>query len=175
MQYASLQDLGAQPAAMTEPVLDALRGQRLKMVARLAQADAAQDHIANLKRLSDEMVQRHAARHQVAAALARLKRDLALAAQRLDRLGLDQRHLPIRMAGLAERPFLPAIAIAEQSLAGDRLDFLDLSQVRALPLANINSFQPTLEHWLSFSLIQPTPGRAFALAKTTLRLAASVD
>src|SRR5439155_26100090 len=129
------------------------------MVARLAQAHAAQDHIANLKRLSDEMVQRHAARHQVAAALARLQPDLALVGQRLDRLGFNQRDFAIRMAGLAERPFLPAVAIAEQSLAGDRLHFLDLSQVRALPIANINSFQPTLEHWLSFSLIPPIHGR----------------
>src|SRR5437867_3844792 len=74
-KHAAGYHLGPQSAAMLQSLLDAAARQLLQMSARLAQPDAAQHDRADGERLADEMVERHAARQQVAASLERLERD----------------------------------------------------------------------------------------------------
>ena len=75
------QDLRAQSAAMAQALDDLASGQALQVIAWLAQANAAGFHIANLEIASHQMIQRHAARDQVAPRLARSQFDVVLALQ----------------------------------------------------------------------------------------------
>ncbi len=73
----------------------------LQVIARLAQADAANAHIADGKLPPYQVIQRDVASHDVAASITGSKLDLIVAPQRLNRLRLNQREFVIRL-GLVE-------------------------------------------------------------------------
>src|SRR5208282_5349473 len=57
----------------------------LQVIAGFTQADAANAHIADGKLPSHQVIQRHIARHDIAASVARSKLDVIVPPQRLNR------------------------------------------------------------------------------------------
>src|SRR5258708_6320725 len=70
-EHSALNYLGPQAAAVDQALLDTRAGQLLQMPARFAQADAAQNDRADREGMAHEMIERRAARQQVAASLGR--------------------------------------------------------------------------------------------------------
>ena len=105
---------------MRKPLQHPGLGELLQVGARLAQAVAAALGLAHHEAPADQVVEGEAARHDVAAGLPRPQFDAVLARERLDRLGLDQRDVPARLAILGERPAAREVAVALEPAAGDR-------------------------------------------------------
>src|SRR5262245_12112443 len=142
LQDAAADDLGPQPAAVQQPLLDAAQGGPFEVVARLAQPDAAEDGGADGEGAADEVVERHGPGEEVPPRPGRLQGEAALAGQGFERLALDERHF---LVGLAEAG-LPAVAVAGEADARDRLDPLDAEAVAALALREEDGQQLALEH-----------------------------
>src|SRR3990170_4975108 len=122
---AAADDVGAEAAAVDQPLLHLLVCQAGQVVAGLVEAEAAQHHLAGAELAADQVVQRDALRHDVATGLPRLDLRLVVALQRLDRLKLDERDLAAaaRRAGPAAGG--AEVAVAFESFAGDGAGLLD--------------------------------------------------
>src|SRR5262249_49611350 len=145
-QDAAAEDLGAQPAAVQQPLLDAGSSELLQVVARRAQPRAARHRVADGDLPAEEVVEGHAARHEVAPGLGGLQRDAVLAGQRLQGLALDERDLAVRRARLAERAGLLEVAVARHPLPRHGLDALDGLQLRPLRVPDADGDQTALKH-----------------------------
>jgi hypothetical protein len=97
----------------------------LEVHAGLAQARAAQDDLAYLELAVDQVVERHAEGDDVAPAVAGLDVDVVLVAQALERLALDEGHLPPRAGPLGIGAGLAEVAVPFEALAGHSLDRVD--------------------------------------------------
>src|SRR5438105_3832922 len=124
---------------MAQPVLDSLDGERFQMAARLAKAQATQDHLTDLKFLAHEMIERHAARYQVPPGSAWIKLDFAFAREALQCFDFDERNLPIGVARLAKGPLLPAIAIPVQPTPGDGPGLFQVMEILPLLFGEIDA------------------------------------
>ena len=91
----------------------------LQMIARLAQADAANAHIADGKLPAHQVIQRYVASHDVAASFTRQQFDLIVPPQRLNRLRFNQREFVIRL-GLVERTYLQRVSVTLKPCARNR-------------------------------------------------------
>src|SRR5262245_19979464 len=125
--------------------------QPFEMVARLAQADAAQDGGADGELAADQMIERHAACDQVAASLHRQQRNLIFARHALERFALDERQLAVRR--ICAR--LEEMAIADQPATGDGIGTLDGDERLAFAFGHTDADQLTLEHDPSFPYPSP--------------------
>jgi len=120
---ALFDDDGPQPASMDERRHGALLRQRAEVRARLAQADAFQEHLADMEPTAYEVIERHPAGDDVAAARSRKKLDSRFARQRIDYLGLDEGDVATaaRMAGIRSGPEVIPIAFQTSSRDGAHL------------------------------------------------------
>src|SRR4051812_33200138 len=97
------------------------------MRAGLAKPDAAQRDRADGELAPDEVVERDAARHDIAAARAGRELDAVLTLQRFERFAFDQRRLGARIAlGLGISPAAGEIAVAVEPLSRHGAHFRDL-------------------------------------------------
>jgi hypothetical protein len=96
LNYSTGHDFGAQPAAMNQTAHHTLSGQFLQMRAWLAQARAPQDDLADAEFSFDEMIQRDAARDDIAARMTWSHVDVVIPFERLDGFDFDQRHVATR-------------------------------------------------------------------------------
>src|SRR5438309_1425095 len=112
--------LRAQPAAMDERRHDAVAREAVQVLARLAEPRAAQPHLADAEHAVHQVVERYTARRHVATCLGR--RDLdAEVAERVDRLGLDQRDLASALRRLGRvMTAAGGIAITLEAVPGQR-------------------------------------------------------
>src|SRR3990170_9001869 len=122
---AAADDVGAEAAAVDQPLLHLLVGQAGQVVAGLVEAQAAQDDLAGAELAAHQVVQRHAAGDDVAAGLPRLDLQLVVPLQRLDRLKLDQRYLAARPRRLGVGAVAAEVAVARKAPPGDGADLLD--------------------------------------------------
>src|SRR5258705_11374653 len=82
-------DLGAQAAAMDQAAQRALATEFFQVGARLAKTRAAQRHGADGELPADQMIQRHAARDDIAPRESRVDFDAVFSLQAPDRFDLD--------------------------------------------------------------------------------------
>ena len=99
---------------MAQPFDDWPSGQALQVIARLAQTNAVGLHIANLEILPHQMIERDAARDQVAPRFARRKIDVVVALERFDRFGFDQRQFEVGFR-LGESSLAQSVAVSFQA------------------------------------------------------------
>src|SRR5437870_4262060 len=90
-EHAPAHDLSPQAAAVGQALVHALAREPFEMGARLAQAQPPQDDAADRELAADEVIERYAARDEVAASLARLQRNVAFLRQGGERFALDER------------------------------------------------------------------------------------
>src|SRR5207247_11220256 len=83
-------DLGPKAAPVDQSALHSCPRQLLEVRARFAKADAAQGDASDLEFAADQMVERNAARDDVAAAVARLEIDPVMALQGFKGLDFDE-------------------------------------------------------------------------------------
>src|SRR5205807_3295244 len=99
----------------------------LQVQTRLAELDPAALELADAEALADEIVESHAARQHVPARRGAVELDPVLGLEGLERLGLDQRQLPVGAVALV------LVAVADEPLAGHGVDGLDrMRQLAAL-------------------------------------------
>src|SRR5258705_5176454 len=94
-----------------------LAGETFQMPARLTEASAFQDDLADAEANADQIVQRHRPGDDVPAAGPGLEDDAGIPGERLDRLRLDQRYLAPTARMFRVRPRAPEIAIPLQAAA----------------------------------------------------------
>ena len=99
---------------MAQPFDDWPARQSLQVIARLTQTNAVGLHIANVEILPHQMIERDAARHQVAPRFTRRKIDAVIALEGLNRFGFDQRQLEIGFR-LGERYLARSVAVSLQA------------------------------------------------------------
>jgi hypothetical protein len=139
-------DPGVEAPAMCEPPPDPGRGEALEVATRLTQPDPLEDHIPDPKLTSDEVVQRHSARHDVAPAVAELEFDPVVADKGLDRLGLDEGDLATGILFVGELARMVVIAIALEASARDRSNLVDGHRGIALVGSDVNRQNLPHEH-----------------------------
>ena len=111
---------------MHEAARHARSGERGEVGAGLGQAHAAQAGAADRELPSDEVVQGDAAGEDVAAGVGRPHLEVVVAAQGLDRLGLDQRDLAARPRRLRPLARAGRVPVAVDADPGDERDLLVL-------------------------------------------------
>jgi len=120
----------AQPAAVDEAGQDPLLRELLEVLAGLAESRADQEHRTHPELMTDQVVERHAGRRDVAAGLRRGELDAEPAPfgvlhpveERRDRLRLDQRHLTAAVARMRRvRAGLEEIAVTREAAPRHRL------------------------------------------------------
>ena len=116
------------PAAVHQGFAHAASRQRLQVLARLAEPDAPEHHLADPELLADQVVQRDAPGHHVAPGLDRAELDAVVPAHRLDRLGLDQRELAVRPVLARRHPLAAELPVPFQPVPGHRDDLVDRLQ-----------------------------------------------
>src|SRR5437879_6233973 len=104
-------------------------GQPLQVRAGLAESEAARLHVADPKLATDKMIQRHAARDDVAAAVAKSVIDIQLSLHRFDRFSFDQGQLAIGLR-LVVSALAKEIAIAFEASAGNGACFANRLHMR---------------------------------------------
>jgi len=110
----------AEAAAVEEGFFDAGERAILKIAARFAEFDPAQDYMADLKLDANQVIQRDAFGHKIAPCQQRLNRQVVIPRGGRERFGLDERDLVQRLGRFAR-----GAAIAGEPLAGDSFDFGD--------------------------------------------------
>jgi hypothetical protein len=131
---------------MAKRLFDSLDSKVFQVIARFTKSDAAQDHLADREVLSDEMIERYAARYQVTPGLSGVERDVRLTGHSLQSLHLNEGDLAIGAACLAEGSLLSEVAIAGEPAAGNRLRLLNAMQPLAFLFCYVNAFQTSIEH-----------------------------
>jgi hypothetical protein len=126
---------------MAKALLDAFHRQRFQMAARLAQTNAFEHDLADLEFLADEMIERHAVREEIAPRLVAFEPNVHFTCHRLKCLAFDERHFPIRAAGLAERAFMATVTISNEAVAGNCPHSFDGVKRLAFVLADVNGCQ----------------------------------
>src|SRR6266852_600938 len=122
--HSFTQNLRAQATAMHQAGQNLFVRESLQMRAWLAQLQAAGLYLANPELFADQVIQRHAARDYVAAAVTESVANIQLALQRLDCLGFDQSQFATCLR-LPESSLLSEIAITLQAMARDGAHFAD--------------------------------------------------
>src|SRR6185312_6786394 len=111
-------DVGANPAAAGEAAQHTRLRELLQVVAGRVVLDPEALDVAHVEALAHELEQAHAARGDLASALARPEHDAGLVGEPLERLRLDQRDVaPGLLPGVVGE-----VAVAGEPLAGSRLD-----------------------------------------------------
>lgn len=141
-QAAALENLGTQAAAVNQRLLHAIDGEFFQVPAWLAQPDAAQQNRADAKGLAHQVIERHAAGHEVAARFARGQGDLIIAGQSFQGLRLDQGDFFVGM----RLAFRQEIAIAQKTAASDRFDHVHGTQGVCFALREENASEFTVDH-----------------------------
>jgi hypothetical protein len=121
----ALDDARPQAAAIDQRPHYGLAYQTFEVLTRRAVLDPLEQHVANTKTLTKEIVQTYAARGQVAAMLAATQGDSVLGSQSIEGLGLEQCDLACAGIGRSLRveADLLVVSIAEQPFSGDGLNF----------------------------------------------------
>src|SRR5215467_8242423 len=122
------EDVRVEAATVNHVLDEAGPGERLQMQAGLADLHAKALDAADQEALADQVVQPHAADHDLAAGLEASEADV------LQYLGLDQRQ---RLAGC--RTFLAELAVALQPLARERGNAVDRRERLARPDVNLHN------------------------------------
>src|SRR3990172_7107714 len=122
---AAADDVGAQAAAVHQPLLHLLVGQARQVVARLVKAHPAQPDLADAELAAHQVVQRHAACDDVPPRLPRLDLHVVVPLQRLYRLQLDERHLAAAARRAGPGAAAAEVTVAFESLALDGARLLD--------------------------------------------------
>src|SRR3990172_4302407 len=122
---AAADDVGAEAAAVDQPLLHLLVGQARQVVAGLVQAHPAQADLADAELAAHQVVQRDAASDDVAAGLPRLDLHLVVALQRLDRLQLDERDLAAAAGRAGPAALAVEVAVALKTPPGDGARLFD--------------------------------------------------
>jgi hypothetical protein len=150
---------------MAQVLLDPGDGQHLQVAARLAEFHTTQEHFADGELPSDEVIEGHAARQQVSAALVRLQGQGAVALECFQGFALDQGDF--LFGGAAA--LLAEVAIAHQSTAGNRFHLFDGVQVCPLASVQQDRQQLTVEHGC---LVSPASRRANPESPAVVRMLA---
>src|SRR3990170_2238494 len=129
---AALEDLGAQSPPVDEGLADPRdAGERLHVVARLAEPDALQPRGPDAELPPNKVVEGDPAGHEVAADRARVHLEVQVAGGGLDGLRLDERDLSLGAALLRKGPAEGEVPVALESLADDRSNGIDRPRGRA--------------------------------------------
>src|SRR3990172_9168088 len=118
-------DVGAEAAAVDQPLLHLLVGQAGQVVTGFVQAHPAQPHVADAELAAHQVVQRHAAGDDVAAGLAGLNPRVVIPFQRLDRLKVDGRYLGAGAGRARPAALAVEVTVAFESFAGDGEGLVD--------------------------------------------------
>ena len=113
MDRALRQDLRPQPAAMAQSLDDLASGQALQMTARLAQANAADLHFADLEIPSHQMIQRDVRVSPGCAAPRPERVHVVVALESFDGFGFDQRQFEVGFR-LEESSLAQGVAVTFQ-------------------------------------------------------------
>src|SRR5260370_2908975 len=103
-------NLGPQSSAVQQALDHGFPRHFLQVIAGLAQADAANAHIADGKLLAHQLIQWYVASHDVAARFSYSEHNAVVPPQRLNRLHLHQRQVVIRL-GLEERAQFQRVSV----------------------------------------------------------------
>src|SRR5262249_43528309 len=150
---------------MNQPREDALGCQAFQMLARLTQAPSVQSHCAYLKLAPNQVIQRHAARHEVSPRCSGRDHNFLFAFERLDGLDFDQRDFATYGGRFRRVSRSIPISLAFQSAVDDRFSALPRLHGRAGLRRNVNRTQITLEHSL-VSAQYPSPLGLLKLPRT---------
>ncbi|HMC65354.1 MAG TPA: hypothetical protein VKI65_10490 [Gemmataceae bacterium] len=142
MQEPAADYLGAQAAAVAETVFDTGLCEHFQMIARLAQAETAQAHVADGEFAPDEVVERYATGKQVAPRLPRRQRDPVFSAQGFESFQRNERHFLI---GFRNR-LLAAVTVADKATSRRRFHGLDAVKFNTLSIGDVNPLQSTIDH-----------------------------
>jgi hypothetical protein len=114
------EDPGMKAGAIDKHGEDFLAGNLLDVPARRAEPCAFQGRVADAKFLADQMIERDAARSDIAAVLIRGQSDLVVAPQRVQGLGFEQRDLSAFLGPIGVEAFATCVAIALDADAFDQ-------------------------------------------------------
>src|SRR5437870_4501035 len=92
------------------------------------------------------MIERHAARKEIAAGLKGLERELIFARQPFERLRFDESDLAIRSVLGGKRSFFEKVTIADKAAADHCLDAGHALQFGAFPLGQVDADQFAVKH-----------------------------
>src|ERR1700693_5595301 len=124
MNCAMGQDLRAEAAAMTQALEYGAVRQPLQMIARFAEAYAADLYLANQEFVANQMIERHPASDQITTSFSHSDVYAVIALERLDRFRLNQSQFEI--GERFEKGSLPlGIAIAFQSNPRNSVHLID--------------------------------------------------
>ena len=119
---ASRENLSPQATAVGQSTNYICVSEPFKVRAGFAESETSQCGLAYLKLSTHQMVERNAARHNVAACLPGPKPNAVVAFQRFQSLDLDERNLVVRL-GLPEGAEAEEVPIPFESLGGDGAHF----------------------------------------------------
>jgi hypothetical protein len=117
------QDLGTQAAAMDEGGQNFGLCEAGEMLARLAQADAAQAHFTDLKFFIDEMVEGDTLGDDVAAGITGCQFDAGFTVNGLESFDFDQGNIATRAGTFLTYTSWTEVAVTFETEIGDGVDF----------------------------------------------------
>jgi hypothetical protein len=124
----------------------ALAAEPFHVTARLAEAEAPDGRFSDPERPADQVVERHVAGRDVAAALRGVERQSVVAGQCLERFGFDQRDLAVRpfLARVGAGP--QEVPISLETAARNRSNRVDAIHRSACDGRNVKRHHPSRRH-----------------------------